>query len=142
MCIAVTLLLVCFTTDAGPDRSPQFKGVYAASNMESSAAAADAGCQKIFALHKLDCNAAKPSSSARESSAMERHAASARQDGSISRARRNKSMDKHTSRGQQSLEGVSKDEIRRALAFVSACYPHARPSRGSLRQVYNFLLQA
>ncbi len=39
-------------------------------------------------------------------------------------------------------DDVSKDDIRRALAFVSACYPHARPSRGSLRQVYNFLLQS
>ena len=48
--------------------------------------------------------------------------------------------------GQQQLElpagSVSRDDIRRALAFVSACYPHARPSRGSLRQVYNFLLQS
>ena len=41
----------------------------------------------------------------------------------------------------ESSEAVSKDEIHRALAFVSACYLHARPSRGSLRQVYNFLLQ-
>lgn len=39
-------------------------------------------------------------------------------------------------------EAVNKDDIRRALAYVSACYPHARPSRGSLRQVYNFLLQS
>ena len=38
-------------------------------------------------------------------------------------------------------EAASKDNIRWALAYVSACYPHARPSRGSLRQVYNFLLQ-
>ena len=48
--------------------------------------------------------------------------------------------------GQQqsevSADTVSRDDIRRALAFVSACYPHARPSRGSLRQVYNFLLQS
>lgn len=34
---------------------------------------------------------------------------------------------------------VSKEEVRRRLAFVSSSYPQARPSRGMLKQVYNFL---
>jgi hypothetical protein len=33
---------------------------------------------------------------------------------------------------------VSKDDVRRQLAVVSASYPPARPSRGMLKQVYNF----
>ncbi|KXZ52061.1 hypothetical protein GPECTOR_10g1084 [Gonium pectorale] len=31
----------------------------------------------------------------------------------------------------------SKDAVRQRLAFVSGCYPPARPTRGMLRQVYN-----
>lgn len=34
---------------------------------------------------------------------------------------------------------VTKEEVRRRLALVSMCYPQARPSRGMLKQVYNFL---
>eukprot|EP00884_Botryococcus_braunii_P013654 jgi/Botrbrau1/2228/Bobra.101_2s0056.1 len=33
---------------------------------------------------------------------------------------------------------VSKDNVRRKLAHISSCYPAACPSRGMLKQVYNF----
>jgi hypothetical protein len=35
---------------------------------------------------------------------------------------------------------VSKDLVRQRLADVSSLHPEARPSRGTLKQVYNFLL--
>ena len=37
--------------------------------------------------------------------------------------------------------GFSKLAVRQHLAAVSACYPAARPTRGSLRQVFNFFLE-
>ena len=37
---------------------------------------------------------------------------------------------------------VTKDEVRRRLAEVSARHPEAMPSRGTLKQVYNYLLRA
>jgi tRNA A64-2'-O-ribosylphosphate transferase len=37
---------------------------------------------------------------------------------------------------------VTKDEVRRRLAEVSARHPDAMPSRGTLKQVYNYLLHA
>jgi hypothetical protein len=41
---------------------------------------------------------------------------------------------------QQQLppEPVSKHSVRQRLALVSSCYPAARPTRGSLKQVFNF----
>jgi hypothetical protein len=35
-------------------------------------------------------------------------------------------------------EPVSKHSVRQRLALVSSCYPAARPTRGSLKQVFNF----
>eukprot|EP00252_Welwitschia_mirabilis_P021531 TRINITY_DN5544_c0_g1_i3.p1 TRINITY_DN5544_c0_g1~~TRINITY_DN5544_c0_g1_i3.p1 ORF type:complete len:540 (-),score=100.29 TRINITY_DN5544_c0_g1_i3:298-1917(-) len=34
---------------------------------------------------------------------------------------------------------MSKFDVRRQLAYICGCAPQARPSRGNLRQVYNFL---
>lgn len=39
------------------------------------------------------------------------------------------------------VQRVDKADVRRRLAHVSACYPAARPTRGSLRQVFNFFQQ-
>ena len=36
------------------------------------------------------------------------------------------------------VRGVSRCELRRQLAAVSACYPPARPSSDMLRQVFNY----
>lgn len=36
------------------------------------------------------------------------------------------------------VHGVSRCELRRQLAAVSACYPPARPSSDMLRQVFNY----
>lgn len=33
---------------------------------------------------------------------------------------------------------VSKQSVRQQLALVSGCYPLARPTRGMLKQVFNF----
>jgi hypothetical protein len=33
---------------------------------------------------------------------------------------------------------VTKQSVRQVLAFVSSCYPQARPTRGMLKQVFNF----
>ena len=33
---------------------------------------------------------------------------------------------------------MSKQEVRQRLAFVSAHYPAARPSRGNIKEVFNF----
>ena len=42
--------------------------------------------------------------------------------------------------GEQEEEAaVSKDLVRQRLADVSSCHPEARPSRGTLKQVYNYL---
>jgi len=35
---------------------------------------------------------------------------------------------------------VTKDSVRQRLGDVSARHPEARPSRGTLKQVYNFLI--
>jgi hypothetical protein len=44
--------------------------------------------------------------------------------------------------GQDGLElpvvPVSKQSVRQQLALVSGCYPLARPTRGMLKQVFNF----
>ena len=61
-----------------------------------------------------------------------------RQDG----IRRQSKQQQREQQSEVPAGSVSRDDIRRALAFVSTCYPHARPSRGALRQVYNFLLQS
>lgn len=37
---------------------------------------------------------------------------------------------------------VTKGDVRQRLALVSGYYPSARPTRGSLKQVYNFFQQA
>lgn len=34
--------------------------------------------------------------------------------------------------------GVTKGDVRQRLALVSGYYPSARPTRGSLKQVFNF----
>jgi hypothetical protein len=39
---------------------------------------------------------------------------------------------------QQAPAPVSKQSVRQRLALVSSCYPLARPTRGMLKQVYNF----
>lgn len=39
---------------------------------------------------------------------------------------------------QSPQEPVSKHSVRQRLALVSGYYPVARPTRGSLKQVYNF----
>jgi hypothetical protein len=36
---------------------------------------------------------------------------------------------------------VTKHSVRQRLALVSACYPPARPTRGMLKQVFNFFEQ-
>lgn len=36
------------------------------------------------------------------------------------------------------LRPVTKHSVRQQLAFVSAAYPHARPTRAMLKQVFNF----
>ena len=36
---------------------------------------------------------------------------------------------------------VTKQSVRQALAFVSSHYPQARPTRGMLKQVFNFFEQ-
>ncbi len=36
------------------------------------------------------------------------------------------------------VDAVSKEAVRQRLAFVSGCYSGGRPTRGMLRQVYNF----
>lgn len=36
------------------------------------------------------------------------------------------------------VEAVSKQSVRQRLAWVSGCYPPARPTRGMLKQVFNF----
>ena len=44
-------------------------------------------------------------------------------------------------RGGQNETGerwVTKGDVRQRLALVSGCYPNARPTRGSLKQVFNF----
>ncbi len=33
---------------------------------------------------------------------------------------------------------VTKGDVRQRLALVSGCYPNARPTRGSLKQIFNF----
>ena len=40
--------------------------------------------------------------------------------------------------GEGAVPEVSKTAVRQQLAFVSACYPSACPSRGMLRQTFNF----
>ena len=44
-------------------------------------------------------------------------------------------------RMERCVRRVDKADVRRRLAHVSACYPAARPMRGSLRQVFNFFQQ-
>jgi Rit1 DUSP-like domain len=39
-------------------------------------------------------------------------------------------------------EPVTKQSMRQRLAFVSSCYPIARPARGGLKQVYNYFVSA
>jgi tRNA A64-2'-O-ribosylphosphate transferase len=42
-------------------------------------------------------------------------------------------------RGLSFKESITKDSVRRALAVVSAQHPEASPSRGTLKQVFNYL---
>jgi tRNA A64-2'-O-ribosylphosphate transferase len=35
---------------------------------------------------------------------------------------------------------ATKDDVRRRLAIISRTHPDARPTRGSLKQVYNYLI--
>lgn len=37
-------------------------------------------------------------------------------------------------------EHVTREAVRQRLAFLSACYPLGRPTRGMLRQVFNFFV--
>ena len=45
----------------------------------------------------------------------------------------------HSSR--EMMPEVTKDYVRQRLAFVSSYYPSAQPTRGCLKQVYNFFQQ-
>lgn len=42
------------------------------------------------------------------------------------------------SAGLVPAQHVTKHSVRQQLAFVSAAYPDARPTRGMLKQVFNF----
>ena len=149
VCIAVALLLACFSPSDAPSGSPCFRGMYTA----KPAVASHADHLTARDMSQLDDGGAKPDLKAHEpdpasGSAVapdrdrdaDRHALGQRprQDG----IRRQGKQQQRQQQSEVSADTVSRDDIRRALAFVSACYPHARPSRGSLRQVYNFLLQS
>ena len=140
MCIALTLLLVCFTAETGPGRSPQFTGAYSPPAAKSSEGMQN---HRGSTEHHVGCSAALPDLCAALSPAVQ-SAAAGYSSSSRSKAEGRGGVGSQAGKGQHSGEPseVSKDDIRRALAFVSACYVHARPSRGALRQVYNFLLQA
>ena len=42
---------------------------------------------------------------------------------------------------RQGADLLSKNDVRQSLAVVSGAFPSARPSRGALKQIYNFLLE-
>jgi tRNA A64-2'-O-ribosylphosphate transferase len=44
--------------------------------------------------------------------------------------------------GPSSSSSVDKDEVRKRLALVAKTHPDARPTRASLKQVYNFFLHS
>ena len=149
MCVAVALLLACFSPSNAPSGSPCFKGVYTTKPAMASHAdhctsrnmsqLDDGGAKSDFCVHEPD-SASEGAVAPNRDRAAGRHVLGQcpRHDG----IRRQGKQQQGQQQSQVSAGTVSKDDIRRALAFVSACYPHARPSRGSLRQVYNFLLQS
>ena len=148
VCIAVTLLLVCFNMDTGPEKGLRFRGAYFPCRTEPPEPSADADTEH----HRNAAPQQSVAKSEQREPRQKEHASSARGGANSGRPAKRASLDRHGDdvrrNHQQQHKGeasqcpaVSKDEIRRALAFVSGCYPHARPSRGSLRQVYNFLLQ-
>ena len=140
----MTLLLVCFNMGTGPEKGLRFRSAYSPCESEPSAEA-DAEHHSSAAPQQSAAN------SEQREPCQEEPASSARGSANSGSAAKRASLDRHGDdvcrKHQQQHKGgasqspaVSKDEIRRALAFVSTCYPHARPSRSSLRQVYNFLL--
>ena len=145
VCIAVTLLLACFTADAGASYSPHFDCPYSIQIGEPSAVA-HTDSHSNGASQQEDWALGKTGLSALQSSSVEQQTDKANDSSSTCNAEEGmgSQVSLHQSRKQQQRKeasgSMSKDDIRRALAYVSACYPHARPSRGSLRQVYNFLL--
>lgn len=129
----------------GPEKGLRFRGAYFPYRTEPSA---DADAEH----HSSAAPQQSAAKSEQREPRQEEHASSAEGSANSGRPAKRASLDRHGNdvrrKHQQQHKGeasqspaVSKDEIRRALAFVSTCYPHARPSRGSLRQVYNFLLQ-
>ena len=143
VCIALALLLVCFTSETGQGQSFRFKSAYSPTAAESSA---EAGMDRDSreSGQQLGCGLARPEFGTSRAESSEEMRSTARKVSSCGRAVTSKGIgvqDKQRQHDGKQSEAASKDDIRRALAFVSACYPHARPSRGSLRQVYNFLLQ-
>lgn len=149
VCIAVALLLACFSSSSTPSGSPCFKGRYTT----KPAVAPHADHWMSRSMSQLDDGGAKPAFKAHEPDSASESAVAPNRDRDADRhvlgqrlrqdgIRRQGKQQQGQQQSKVPTGIVSRDNIRRALAFVSACYPHARPSRGSLRQVYNFLLQS
>jgi len=144
VCIAVTLLLTCFTADTGASHSPHFKRPYSIRKGEPTVVM-HTDSHSNGASQQQDRARGKTGLSAFQSSSVEQQTDKANDSSSRCKAEEGmgSQVSLHQSRRQQqrkeASDSMSKDDIRRALAYVSACYPHARPSRGSLRQVYKFL---
>ena len=146
MCIVVALLLACFSLGSAPSSSPYFKGMHTTKPAAALHADHRVMSQLNSAEAKSDQNAPDPISAAEGAIATDRQGNA---DKPVLGQRPRNDIIRRQSKqqqGQQRSEGsagiVGREDIRRALASVSASYPHARPSRGSLRQVYNFLLQS
>ncbi|GFR43385.1 hypothetical protein Agub_g4460, partial [Astrephomene gubernaculifera] len=123
VCVAVALLLACYgpvTGGSGPSTPP-------ASSADSSSAAPAPSHSSLpmwVAPYRCEGGVGVPAAAASETSGSEATAAAG---GAAAVA---------------SCCHVSKDAVRQRLAYVSAWYPPARPTRGMLRQVFNHFVRA
>ena len=153
MCITVALLLACYSPNA-PGAQPTFLGPF----IPAPSTAAEGPCSRHPQQPGLPPQPTEPNPAGAAETSMPASAAEACgcgqspgcTEGSGCRAAGCKQAGEDQGgaapercRGVPSLCGlhVSKADVRQRLAYVSAAYPAARPTRSSLKQVFNFFQQ-
>ena len=155
VCVMVALLLACYSPGA-PGGQPTFRGAFIPAPSRAVEGPCDSGNAQQPALpadprpSSADAAETGRPSSATETCSCHSQGSSCREGSSCCAASCEecackKGLEKATAacercRGRQSPceSHVSKADVQQRLAYVSDCYPAARPTRGSLKQVFNF----
>ena len=169
VCIAVAVLLACFTVGGDADKSkggstgqciaeycpPPSKPVAATGNDISSIAAELSACGSVASEADHATPPADPrhmswpgqqlkpcsSPSDEVNPPGDQRAEGCEASVDVSSHGRGSRAGRLTISPAVSQLEVTKDNVRQRLAYVSSSYPIARPTRGSLKQVFNFFQQ-